>query len=1217
MAKIEPDAPDLASLMFNSEEKPKSLNDRFHGFKRKLSKEILSWAYRVGLGYTTLAESYEAHNDNLFRELVIEAQNAQRRDATTLFAMVSKGNLLLLTEKLNKIERDIKAAVHRKYSDIKDAGSNMQLISKEVEHLIQKSEIYKRDVAGANIVHVAYLTKNYEIGHYLVRRYPILASLPYNDDITGLIQHIEPKHGSQNRSVLKKKLDALRRNRNLKADGSEDSKLSSSMLYTGENILHMTIIRRNYEEVRWLLDFYKDHRYSFPQGLANLLNANTTGTFFDRRGSFYFGSNPLQFAVCSNSISIFDLVYSFVTGVGGDDGSADDADMQDTMTVATSSRYVSVGPDVIFATDQFGNNVLHLCVLHGLSGMYEHVHNTALAVMSRRLYNLYLKHKEEEINSGGRKPSSAGMSIKISWPDEEFRKGFVMKEKVLRITEDCETSTWVAEEAARKVEELLVRALNEDLLSPLTFAAQIIDKSKDSEDEMVRKVDMFRYLVEKMKKKLWEYGPVTMSILDLEGIEIKYNVLQHYQCNGREAEVKNIVTKCAIDYLCINDSDQATMIPEIVKLIQAKWERVGYPLFILSFFIHVTLTVCVTLILIFVNATPVFYTQYGTEIAVDVLYVIVGTAYMIMFIQEAHNIIMFGWKFISLRGIALFEKVLRLTKMLSFVTFCVMKGVALYRGEQDIASSQDGATVYFNHQDDQGIKITIVVCVIASYLHLYYYFMGFDSTGPFVLTMFRIITSDVPYFMNFYFIVVVAFACALAVLSNTGDPEASFGFLHLLKAVYTLIQNTVGADPTHDNIGGMDFYPRNQQWLADILITCYNVSVSILMINLLIAMISNTYAAYCEYNDAFLLMAKYNVMDAMQSVMWDHELKDNIAKFAQIEENLLIETVGEEDYTSTREKVKPGGATNNHSSDSLGLANKNGSSSPVRPSNPRVHSAASGNSVHSTYRSSLGQHSEVSSVQRQNLTKYLFEMKTVNAKWCSSDSSAQDVQDSSNNTKDTRKTTLFIIDPQVDFHPGGTLAIPAAGADSQRIADMIDSFGSDHIHDIFVSMDSHNPCHIAHAVSWHAQGKPQEHPPAFTQITHRDVMDGVWEYADKSPKQQEWVRNYTLALERKGRMKLTIWPEHCIIGSNGHSVVPVIDAALQRWAQRSERHVNYVMKGQNLRCEMYSALCAEVEDPLDPTTGLNHELLAMLKIADRVRTSSSLFLCRYIFDFNF
>jgi nicotinamidase-related amidase len=165
---------------------------------------------------------------------------------------------------------------------------------------------------------------------------------------------------------------------------------------------------------------------------------------------------------------------------------------------------------------------------------------------------------------------------------------------------------------------------------------------------------------------------------------------------------------------------------------------------------------------------------------------------------------------------------------------------------------------------------------------------------------------------------------------------------------------------------------------------------------------------------------------------------------------------------------------------------------------------------------------------------------------------------------------------------------------------MIDSYGDD-IHDIFVSMDSHYPCHIAHAVSWHRKDAPQEHPKPFTRITNADVLNGVWVYGDGSEDMQAWAQAYTGALERRGRMVLTIWPEHYIIGSAGHSVVPNINAALQRWAERSNRPINYVMKGQNLRVEMYSALQADVHDPLDQNTSLNHELLSMLKTSDRVR----------------
>jgi nicotinamidase-related amidase len=71
-------------------------------------------------------------------------------------------------------------------------------------------------------------------------------------------------------------------------------------------------------------------------------------------------------------------------------------------------------------------------------------------------------------------------------------------------------------------------------------------------------------------------------------------------------------------------------------------------------------------------------------------------------------------------------------------------------------------------------------------------------------------------------------------------------------------------------------------------------------------------------------------------------------------------------------------------------------------------------------------------------------------------------------------------------------------------------------------------------------------------------------------------------------------------GSRGHAIVPTINSAVQFWSKQRQRNVNYVYKGQNLRTEMYSAIHAEVEDPMDHTTGLNEPLIQSLRIADRL-----------------
>ena len=1168
-----------ASMLSLHHKPTKSVNDKFHDLKADVSDFVLSWAYKMGLGYTTMAESYEQRRTELFREIVIEAQGIHRNNLADLFSLVMKGNLYEVEKQLKSIEDNIKASVEKKYENHKDAAD---AIHSEIRAKIKKSAIYYHDAAGANIVHIAYLCTHYQIGRYLVKRYPDLACNPYTSDLDGLIRALEDGEEGKTKSkkeVLYQKWLSLRAQMNLPF--GDNKELEKKMLYTGENILHMTIIRRNYDEVRWLLDFYQDHRHSHPGGLGKLLNGQAIGTFFDPKGPYYFGSSPLQFAVCSNNTSIFDLVYSFVCANDECNSSPEpDADNQTTTTHSINF----VGPEVIFATDEKGNNILHLCVLHGLDQMYTHVYNTALQVMGRKIHSFYIARSEQH--------SSEHNAFTLDTPfNTEDVYGYVMKETVLHMPHDpSNLKAWIEESARTKVDERLVLALNEDFHSPLTLAASIIDKKKDSEEDLLRKVEMFRFLVDKMKVHLWSYGPVSMSILNLDGIEIKYDVLQNYECKGREHLVlkKDKKIHGAIWWLCINDADKAISIPEIQQLIQAKWERVGYPLFILSFLINTFLTACVTLILIFINATPTRQVGYDTAMVANVLYAIVALAFCIMMMQEIRDFFVFSARVLHFRGVAGYDKVLRVLKIFSFVAFCCCKAVAAYNGAKNERYSVNGATVWYNARDDQGMKLCMVVCVIASYMHLYYFFMGFDVTGPFVLTMFRIISRDVPYFLNFYFIVVVAFGCALSMLSNDGNPAAGHGFFELLKAVWTLIQNTVGVDSTHDNINSVGAYPNHLQWIADILLTVYSTSVIILMLNLLIAMISNTYNAYCEYNDAILLMAKYNMMHAMEWVMWPQELKANRAKYAQIDESKELHTVKERDV------------------------GESGSARLVSKLSFRQQQQQPEQSSRRTTRARTVSSVDESSIDYKYLTRYLFEMQTISHSWCDNTVPQEAVATivASSTTlapAEVRKTSLFIIDPQSDFHPGGSLAIPAAGDDSLRIAQMIDDFGSDSIHDIYVSMDTHNPCHIAHAVSWYKPGHPNVHPEPFTSITNDDIKKKVWVYRDPNPAMQEWVATYTSALERKGKLFLTIWPEHCLIGSRGHSVVKVIDEALQRWAKRSSREVKYVMKGQNLRVEMYSALCAEVEDPLDQNTGFNHPLMSMLQTSDRVSLRLFLF----------
>lgn len=217
--------------------------------------------------------------------------------------------------------------------------------------------------------------------------------------------------------------------------------------------------------------------------------------------------------------------------------------------------------------------------------------------------------------------------------------------------------------------------------------------------------------------------------------------------------------------------------------------------------------------------------------------------------------------------------------------------------------------------------------------------------------------------------------------------------------------------------------------------------------------------------------------------------------------------------------------------------------------------------------------------------------------------------------------TLLIIDPQRDFHDGGSLAVPNASTDAKRIASFVRSFHSQ-IDRIVVTLDSHHKLHIAHPTFW--KSKDGKHPTPFTIISSEDIKNGKWQPREDlmlpvdqqlvdpnifkmktgllgRPKKidlKEYCIEYTERLEASKKFSLCIWPEHCLIGSPGHCIVEEIMSALHEWCASTGKSIEFVMKGQNLLTEMYSALRAEVEVSSD--TVLNRKLLDSLRSSDRI-----------------
>ncbi|KAF4045877.1 hypothetical protein GN244_ATG01709 [Phytophthora infestans] len=86
---------------------------------------------------------------------------------------------------------------------------------------------------------------------------------------------------------------------------------------------------------------------------------------------------------------------------------------------------------------------------------------------------------------------------------------------------------------------------------------------------------------------------------------------------------------------------------------------------------------------------------------------------------------------------------------------------------------------------------------------------------------------------------------------------------------------------------------------------------------------------------------------------------------------------------------------------------------------------------------------------------------------------------------------ILVIDQQVSFYPGGSLAIPTANEDAAQIAAFISNHTSE-LSQIVLTMDSHQRYHIAHGIFWTNDTGESPQPFTINTITSKDIKNRVW-----------------------------------------------------------------------------------------------------------------------------
>lgn len=192
------------------------------------------------------------------------------------------------------------------------------------------------------------------------------------------------------------------------------------------------------------------------------------------------------------------------------------------------------------------------------------------------------------------------------------------------------------------------------------------------------------------------------------------------------------------------------------------------------------------------------------------------------------------------------------------------------------------------------------------------------------------------------------------------------------------------------------------------------------------------------------------------------------------------------------------------------------------------------------------------------------------------------------------RTALLLIDPQNDFcNPGGALFVPDADEDMNRVARLIGRLGAE-LHDIVFTLDSHVKRAIFHP-DWFV-GQHGERPAPFTQIKADDLKAGRWKASVFPQRTLEYLEK----LEQQGEFSHTVWPEHCLVGTEGCAVYPPVMQAILNWSAATGHSYLPVIKGMAEDTEHYGVFQAQVVWDDNAQSGFNHELLNRLAASDRI-----------------
>ncbi|RHY61967.1 hypothetical protein DYB26_002165 [Aphanomyces astaci] len=693
------------------------------------------------------------------------------------------------------------------------------------------SQLNSRDSVGATPLLIAFLYMNFDLGKQVIMAYPGII-IHTSTCCIYLAQFMHACSVSKGFPYALASYDAR--------DANNPSP------YQGENILHIAIVHRKLEIVKWLVET-----------LPDLLDAETTGVFFSPGHACYFGGSPLLFALSSRQLEAAACI------------------LQAADRAPSTSRAARTS---IFMMDAHGNNALHMAVVHDLPDAFDFAVRHAMA----RFPNACPKSFDA---NDATTPYDLPLFMKqLHGTDKDHFERFIRKHN----TDYLSPLTLAAAMGRSRMFKHILKSLSvkswtygpvTSMMIPLKGLEERARRHRPKKPHASKGGGAVRPTTAEVP------STETSSHPRLDPIQASWwhrvlerrNVRTAVECLG-----SNSPLSICIDPKTLKDvmRHRLEMIDtfEVKMVLDKKWEFAGRHLFTFNFRRHVLFCSAFT--------ASTFFTRHYRDDGVNLDWTTAWPHVVLECVVVGEMIyrVYYEFKQIKKNGIAgyledtgagMVDNVLKLS-------FCVLVALAVVFRLSSNFVSEDAC---------------VSLALLATYFYFFFFLLGFRSTGPFIVMVLRMLVVDVGRFVVIYFFVLTGFGISLYVIVDQRAGVSAW--FQRMKSLSLASFCSTFAWSDFQTINVMQL-----SQLSELLVFTYLFMVAVVFLNLLIATMGNTYESIIEASEQQWYAERANIMSSMEITLSKTTRESNRMRYAvelEGERYLQVEYVDSDAWLGVQE----------------------------------------------------------------------------------------------------------------------------------------------------------------------------------------------------------------------------------------------------------------------------------------------------------------------------